>query len=229
MPPTPVLDDATIVARVRNGDAAAFGALYRQHRTAVERIVRIRLGDQGDPAEVVQKVFTVAWRRIDRLRDPDRLRPWLAQIARHAAIDHGRHHRRRLTASGDDVLHRVVDDGPAPDELAEAAELAVPATNRSRHVSTSSAVAARPRKSWWAAYTKQASWVTVPGSGGSSPTAGRATTTSESAATRASRDGSTRERTMPSRRCDPAGVTARFRRRVRNGCALRTLSSFGAP
>lgn len=116
--------DAELVARARAGDDAAFADIVTRHRTVVLGVARARLGDQGDPADVVQETFMAAWRRLDDLREPDRLRPWLAQIARRTAIDHGRRHRRRPVDLGDDLLAPVEDPGPGPDDLADLADLA---------------------------------------------------------------------------------------------------------
>ena len=123
-PPGPRPDDAALVARVRDGDHAAYAELYRRYEPLVAGIVRARLGDQGDPADAVQDAFTAAWRHLGALRDPDQLRPWLAQIARRTAIDHGRRHRRRPVDADDDVLVRLPDPGPGPDDLSAATDLA---------------------------------------------------------------------------------------------------------
>ena len=117
--------DAELVERAVLGDTAAFGLAYERHHTVVTRVVAARLGRQGDPADAVQDVFTVAWRRLHTLRDPAQLRPWLLQIARRTAIDHGRRFRRRDDdPAGDEVLATVADDGPGPEELGELGELA---------------------------------------------------------------------------------------------------------
>lgn len=67
----------------------------------------------ADCDDVVQEVFTLAWRRIGDLRDPGRFRSWLLQIARRAVIEHGRRHRCRPGLDRDDerVLHAVTDHG----------------------------------------------------------------------------------------------------------------------
>lgn len=116
--------DADLVARARTGDEGAYATLVGRHQAAVTAVARRRLGDQGDPADVVQETFLAAWSHLDSLREPDRLRPWLLQIARRAAIDHGRRHRRTPVEFDDEHLASVADEGPALDELVALAELA---------------------------------------------------------------------------------------------------------
>src|SRR3954471_7984221 len=93
--------DAELVARIREGDADAFSELYRLHSHAVGTAVRDNVHDADGVADVVQETFTRALARLDSLRQPDRFRPWLLSIARHAAVDH-RRHATRVRALSDD-------------------------------------------------------------------------------------------------------------------------------
>jgi RNA polymerase sigma factor (sigma-70 family) len=89
--------DAQLVARCRGGDAAAWNEL-------VERFSRyvFAIGTQGfrfsehDAEDVFQEVFTRVYTHLDRLRDDEAFRPWLAQLTRRACID-------KLRASSRDV------------------------------------------------------------------------------------------------------------------------------
>lgn len=139
--------DADLVAHARAGDDRAYAAIYARYHRSVHQVARARLGAQGDPADVVQEAFTAAWRRLDTLRDPDRLHPWLMQIARRTAIDHGRRYRRRPVDLGDDLIAPVEDDGPSPEDLAELTELAarldVAVAGLSRRDATAIVLAAR--------------------------------------------------------------------------------------
>jgi RNA polymerase sigma-70 factor, ECF subfamily len=79
------------------GDATgeALRALYRAYAGELLGFALNALGERGAAEEVVQEVFTRAWRNADRY-DPGRgsVRTWLYQIARHAIIDM----RRRASA-----------------------------------------------------------------------------------------------------------------------------------
>jgi RNA polymerase sigma factor (sigma-70 family) len=122
---TPTLDrsDAERVAAVRSGDARAFADLYAEHVDAVRRVAYHLVGDADAAADAVQETFANALQHLGDLREPDRFRPWLLSIARHAATDQLRA-RRRLTpldASYDDV---IASTGPGPESVAEMRELA---------------------------------------------------------------------------------------------------------
>lgn len=101
----------------------AFAALYRAHAGAVARVVGDNVHDPEGVADVVQEVFVRALERLPSLRDPQRFRPWLLAIARHAAID-----QRRAQRQGTEDLgardSEPTAPGPGPDELAEVRELA---------------------------------------------------------------------------------------------------------
>jgi RNA polymerase sigma factor (sigma-70 family) len=116
-------DGGFLVQRVRDGDMAAFTALYRDNVGAVMRAVRDNVQDPETVAEVTQEVFARALERLDSLRDPARFRPWLLSIARHAAIDH-RRTRKHVAGSLDDAPDEPADTGRGPADVAELNELA---------------------------------------------------------------------------------------------------------
>ena len=120
---TTTADDAALVARVRGGDTAAFGELYRRHAGAVHVAVRDNVQDPDAAADVVQDAFARALESLPKLREAERFRPWLLSIARHAAIDH-RRVRGRLVPSEDEYLDRTPDASFGPEKRAELSELA---------------------------------------------------------------------------------------------------------
>src|SRR5262249_36077914 len=77
------------------------------------------VGSIAGSEDVAQEAFLTAWRKIHDLREPERLRAWLRQIARHAALRHQQRQR------GYDVLEDapdLPDLSPAPDEQAATEE-----------------------------------------------------------------------------------------------------------
>ena len=66
----------------------ALRALYRTYAGELYGFALNALGDRGTAEEIVQEVFTRAWRHAEAY-DPTRgsVRTWLYQIARHAIID----------------------------------------------------------------------------------------------------------------------------------------------
>ena len=99
-----VIDITRLVRSAQAGDAEAFAELYQRfarmvHGVALARIARTEVDD------VVQDVFMAAFERLAELREPSAFGGWLAAIARHRAVDHG----RRLVP-----VHAVVDTAAPP-------------------------------------------------------------------------------------------------------------------
>jgi RNA polymerase sigma-70 factor (ECF subfamily) len=81
--------DAQLIERMRSDDTGeAVRALYRSYGGELFGFALNALGDRGTAEEVVQEVFTRAWRHAGAY-DPARasVRTWLYQITRHAVID----------------------------------------------------------------------------------------------------------------------------------------------
>jgi len=84
-------DNAARIRASQEGDRAAFGAIYQQFSRMIHGILLARV-PYGDAEDLMQDVFLRAMKQLDRLREPEAIGPWLATIARNAAIDY----RRRL-------------------------------------------------------------------------------------------------------------------------------------
>jgi RNA polymerase sigma factor (sigma-70 family) len=121
--PTLALSDAELVAAVRSGDSRAFAELYREHVDSVRRVAYHLVGDSDSTADAVQDTFTRALQHLDELREPDRFRPWILAIARHAATDQLRA-RKRLTSLDESHDETLASSGPGPESVAEVRELA---------------------------------------------------------------------------------------------------------
>lgn len=86
------LTDAALVARARRSDREAFADLYRRHVALVNAAVLSRV-PPADAPDLVQDVFTAALRRLDTLRDPDKLAGFLLGIARRITAGYWRSHK----------------------------------------------------------------------------------------------------------------------------------------
>jgi RNA polymerase sigma factor (sigma-70 family) len=106
--------DAELVLAVRRGDKRAFVEIVARHQAMVCGIALAILGDFAASEDAGQEAFLTAWRKFHELRDPGRLRAWLGQIARNAALGHVR--RRRGDVPLDDNLE-LVDGSLMPDEV----------------------------------------------------------------------------------------------------------------
>ena len=91
--------DAELVRRCRGGDAAAWNELVERFSRYVYAICSqgFRLG-QHDAEDVFQDVFARVYTHLDRLRDDEAFRPWLAQLTRRTCIDRLRANARETPA-----------------------------------------------------------------------------------------------------------------------------------
>jgi RNA polymerase sigma factor (sigma-70 family) len=126
-------EDALLVARCRQGDAAAWRALVKRHQRLVYAIV-MRLGlDEHGAADVFQTVFARLVQHLPRIDDPTRLQGWIAVTAKREALLQLRRGRRTVSMSRDgdgeddapdwDVIDEAPRPGDALDELQQQARL----------------------------------------------------------------------------------------------------------
>ena len=116
-----VFSEARLVERFRSGDEGALTSVYRACVDDVARIAELVLRacasggarSSGEIAaalpDVVQEVFVKAFAPEARRRfDPSRpYEPYLAQIARNAAVDYWRQMRRYVPADLDQLIERL--------------------------------------------------------------------------------------------------------------------------
>ncbi len=83
--------------------------LWKRYHRDICRFICYRVQPVDDAEDLLQDVFTRAYTRQAQLREPDKARAWLYEIARHAVIDYYRTHR---------VPHVSLDtiDVPVPDD-----------------------------------------------------------------------------------------------------------------
>src|SRR5258707_6330336 len=82
--------DAEVEQAAGRGDKRAFVEIVARHQAMVCGIALGILGDFAASEDAAQEAFLTAWRKIHELREPERLRGWLAQIARNAALGNQR-------------------------------------------------------------------------------------------------------------------------------------------
>jgi RNA polymerase sigma-70 factor, ECF subfamily len=86
----------TTVRLAAAGDTAAFARIVAEHHGDMVRVAYVVSGGDQDLADdAVQAAWSVAWRKLGSLRDPERLRPWLVSVAANEARQLCRRQRRR--------------------------------------------------------------------------------------------------------------------------------------
>jgi RNA polymerase sigma-70 factor (ECF subfamily) len=78
--------DGELVARVRQGDIAAFEAIVDRHRAALVALAAGRLGSLADAEDVAQEAFVQAYFRLHQLRKPEALLAWLRRLTDRLAL-----------------------------------------------------------------------------------------------------------------------------------------------
>jgi len=112
----PEQDEAALVARVRAGDRAAFGALAERYAGVARRVARAVLGDPDDADDAAQDALLSALVKLDQY-DPRRpFGPWLLRIVANAATDRRRRRKVRRVEQLDPAL---VAGGARPDATTE--------------------------------------------------------------------------------------------------------------
>ncbi|NIL94851.1 MAG: RNA polymerase sigma factor [Woeseiaceae bacterium] len=107
-------DDSALMLRYRDGDVAAFEALYRRHNDALYRYL-LRLCQHQHTAE---DVFQEAWGKIVKARETYRptakFTTFLYRVAHNCFIDHVRRNKRHTAK-----VALEPDSQPSPSDLPE--------------------------------------------------------------------------------------------------------------
>jgi len=133
--------DADLVARMRDGDLAAFRTLFDRHtpalRSRARSLVPRRLDRRVSVADVVQEARITAHAKMRGFRSasPGALRNWLMRIVELKAKEAVRMHAdaamrsegREVSRGDRDDASACADPGPSPSEIMMADELAVAA------------------------------------------------------------------------------------------------------
>ncbi len=110
-----VSDLSALVARVRQGDHAAFGSLYDELAPRVFGVVRRVVRDPAMSEEVTQEVFAEMWSSVNRYDETRAsVAGWVTMIARRRAID-----RVRAEQSRRNRADQLAQESPVAEPAAE--------------------------------------------------------------------------------------------------------------
>lgn len=107
--------DAALARAVTEGDEWAVRELVDRYGGLVFTVALRILRDTHRAEDVTQHTFLQAWRNADRFEPGRDFAPWLATIARRAAIDVLRQQQRRPTAELDEHATAGGEPGEVPD------------------------------------------------------------------------------------------------------------------
>lgn len=103
-------DEADLIQRCRADERAAHDELYHRFRRQVAGNLYRVLGDRSDLEDLVQEVFVIAFRGLDKFRGDARLSTWLYRICVNVALGRIRTRRRRPNAIGVSDLDQASAD-----------------------------------------------------------------------------------------------------------------------
>lgn len=115
-----VVGDPLLLSRFASGDEDAVRTIYRAYGRLVFAVAFKVLGDRGLAEEATQQAFLQAWRAAASFEPSKELGPWLATIARRAAIDVHRREARHAHSSledADPVATGLVSLPPSVDQI----------------------------------------------------------------------------------------------------------------
>ena len=113
------LSSEGLIRAALRGDELAFATIVERHQVHMTRVAYVVCGDLDLAEEAVQAAWPIVWRRLDTVREPERLGAWLASVAVNEARQLARRRRRRtiveISVAGHastaprDPAHRVDD------------------------------------------------------------------------------------------------------------------------
>ena len=104
---TTLTADAQLVSAYLDGDRTALASIYDKYAAGLYDTAAAMLSDRHDAADMVQDVFCIAAERLNQLRDPDRLKPWLYAVLRNEVY---RRTKKRKRATPTDFQAETTPD-----------------------------------------------------------------------------------------------------------------------
>jgi RNA polymerase sigma-70 factor, ECF subfamily len=112
--------DEALVAQALAGGAEDFAPIVTRYKDAIFGVSLARLRHFEDAEDIAQQAFLEAFQRLENLKDPGRLGPWLRSIAIHRSISYI---ERKKSVVELDGLELIDEDAPSPHENLEQNEL----------------------------------------------------------------------------------------------------------
>ena len=116
-------NEMDLVQQTLNDDTSAFDRLVKIHRTTIYALVLSYIKNPADAEDLTQRIFIRAYERLATLRELDRFRSWLLQIAHNTCKDWLRRQSgstTRFEATNDTDFAEVA---PSPEDIVLKAEI----------------------------------------------------------------------------------------------------------
>lgn len=97
------LSDAGLVVASLGGDRDAFGSIVTRYQGLLCSLAYSSVGDLKYSEDIAQEAFVEAWKKLDTLRDPEKVKPWLCGILRFKVSRHHRKEARQPVKNADEL------------------------------------------------------------------------------------------------------------------------------
>ncbi|MBB3663178.1 MULTISPECIES: RNA polymerase sigma factor [Prauserella salsuginis group] len=125
------LDDVTLVARARDGDAHSYEQLVTRYEGPIYRLALRMLANAADAEDVTQEAFLAAWRQLGQLQEDAAFVGWLYRSATNRCLNVIR--SRKPLADSTPEEHAASGPDGKPEQQAEtSAQLAALSTAMGR-------------------------------------------------------------------------------------------------
>ncbi len=116
-------EDGELIPRIRQGDLAAFEALYGKYKGQVYRTALAITRDQGAAEDILQECFLRVYAHVNKIDVTRPLSPWLHRIAVNLSYNWVTK-RKRWFPSLEEVIEQLVGDHhSSPEHILEREEL----------------------------------------------------------------------------------------------------------
>jgi RNA polymerase sigma factor (sigma-70 family) len=115
--------DREVVASIVAGDPAGLAAAYDKYADELYGYCRTLLREPADAADAVHDTYVIAAVSLNRLRDPERLRPWLYAVARNLCLRRLRADKATELTAAPETVGETAGEGTDVGGDAERAEL----------------------------------------------------------------------------------------------------------
>ena len=95
--------EAGLLASAAAGDEIAFRRIVAAHHEDMRRVCLAVAGDEAIADEAVEAAWVIAWKKLSKVRGPEKLRPWLVSVAVKEAkqLLRKRHRHARMEVASD--------------------------------------------------------------------------------------------------------------------------------
>jgi RNA polymerase sigma-70 factor (ECF subfamily) len=104
------IDDATLVAQARVGDAPAFSELVKRYEGKVFRLAHHVTQNREDAEDVLQETFLKAYEHLDQFRGDSKFYTWIVRIAVNQALMKLRRRKSDNAVSLDETIDTGEDN-----------------------------------------------------------------------------------------------------------------------